>query len=130
MKSIRSLSYVGVLSMAFAGLLAGVPAEAASPRAMKIAQASGTEAALKKAIADLQKGTPDYDSMEVVLSTAVKQQIGVVVPRLKQLGALKSVAFQGQQNGADVYDVRFENGATVWMIALSPSGKIAGLLFQ
>jgi len=95
-----------------------------------LAQSSSTESALRTVIPQLQRGEPDYNNMEAMLRAAVKQQLPTITPRLKALGKIQSVAHEGVQNGADVYGVVFEGGATVWMIALSPNGKISTLYFQ
>ena len=49
---------------------------------------------------------------------------------LRALGALHAINYEGQQQGTDVYDVRFENGEPVWLISLSQDGKIATLLLN
>ena len=96
-----------------------------------LAQTSpATEARLRTIIGDLQRGSPNYEQMEPALRIAVRQQLPAMRGRLQSLGSLQKLSFEGQQNGADVYEVRFANGSTVWMIALSPDGKIAGLWFQ
>jgi CubicO group peptidase (beta-lactamase class C family) len=94
-------------------------------------QSPGTEAALRHAIDGLLKGTPDYTSMIPQLADSVRQQ----QPRLKanfaQLGALKSVTFKGVgPAGADIYEVKFEHGKTVWRIILGSDGKVEFLNFH
>jgi hypothetical protein len=46
---------------------------------------------------------------------------------LQHLDELQSVSYQGKEQGVDVYNVTFSNGAIVWMISLSPDEKIATL---
>lgn len=89
-----------------------------------------TKAKLQETIAQLQRGDPNFSQMEPALQLAVKQQLPLVRARLASLGPLQSLAFSGQQNGADVYDARFAEGSTVWTIQLAPNGKIATLWFQ
>ena len=89
-----------------------------------------TQSRLSGVIKQLQTGTPDYSQMEPMLAAAVQNQLPMVAARLQQLGALGSLTFVGQQNGADVYNVQFANGGAAWGIALSPAGKIAVLFFQ
>lgn len=95
-----------------------------------VAGESETKDILIETIALLQQGNPDYDNMEAVLRAAVKQQLPNVRRQLSALGDVVSVTYEGEQNGADVYGVEFENGANVWMIGLGPTGKISTLFFQ
>lgn len=98
---------------------------------LRLAQASRpTEKRLRKVIGELQGGSPNYEDMEPALRVAVRQQLPMVTPRLKGLGPVKSIRFEGEQQGSDVYDVQFERGGTVWMIGIAPSGKLAALWFQ
>jgi hypothetical protein len=90
----------------------------------------GTEGVLRKIIADLQRGAPDADSMEPALRSAVQAQAAATAAFLRSLGQLKQVEFVSAENGSDAYRVTFQNGATNWLIRMSPTGKIAGLLFR
>ena len=91
---------------------------------------SETEHRLRQVIGELHNGKPDYNQMEPTLQVVVRKQAETVMTKLQALGSLQSITYKGRQQGADVYDVRFENGETVWLISLSPEGKIASLLFQ
>jgi hypothetical protein len=44
---------------------------------------------------------------------------------MQDLGEIKSVSFAGRQNGGNVYDVRFAEGSSTWVLWLTPNGKIA-----
>src|SRR3954454_6579439 len=90
-------------------------------------QARDTEARLRQVIGQLQQGQPDYDQMEPALRAAVRQQMDVTTSMLRALGAVQAIAYEGQQQNADVYDIRFANGAAVCLISLSPEGKTATL---
>lgn len=89
-----------------------------------------TEAPLRKIITDLQQGAPDAGSMEPELGAAVQAQAAAISGLLKSLGKLQQVEFASAERGTDIYKVTFENGATNWMIRMSPAGKIAGLVFR
>ena len=93
--------------------------------------AEGSEAAVRKNIADVVAGTPDYDQMSAGLANATRQQLERLKPMLVSLGAVKSVTFKGvERNGADVYMVEFEHGQTEWRIVMAPDGKIDTLGFR
>src|SRR5689334_12292415 len=91
------------------------------------AEASETESRLRQAIGQLQQGQPDYDQMEPALRVAVRQQMDATASMLRALGAVQSITYEGRQQNADVYDVRFANGEAVWLIALSAEGRISTL---
>lgn len=93
--------------------------------------APGTEAALRRAIGELQRGEPDYDRMSPGLASATRQQLDGIKTLLGQLGPLKSVAFKTVgPGGGDVYTVTFEKGATEWSIVLGENGRIEGMGFR
>jgi uncharacterized protein len=89
-----------------------------------------TEGPLRKIIADLQQGAPDADSVEPALRSAVQVQAAATAAFLRSLGQLKQVEFVSAESGSDAYRATFQNGATNWLIRMSPTGKIAGLLFR
>lgn len=93
--------------------------------------AAGSEAAIRRDIAELLAGKPDYSQMSTGLADATRQQLPQFKTQLANLGALKSVAFLGvERNGADTYDVTFEHGATEWRIIMAPDGKIDSVRFR
>ncbi len=95
-----------------------------------MAHAFDTKARLVTVIAELKSGNPKYEQMEPMLRIVVRRQIAAWGARLQALGPLQSVSFEGEQDGADVYEVKFANGSTAWMIGIAPNGNIAALVFQ
>jgi cyanophycinase len=88
-------------------------------------------AAIRKNIADVAAGTPDYDAMSPGLAAATRQQLDGIRTLFANLGAVKSVTFKSvEQSGADVYVVEFEHGSTQWRIMMAPDGKIDMLNFD
>jgi hypothetical protein len=86
----------------------------------------GTEAALRRLIAGLTSGTPNYQEMSPTLAEATRQQLSNLHRGHADLGAVKSVQFLGVgRQGEDVYTVRHENGASHWRIALDAKGVIS-----
>jgi hypothetical protein len=98
------------------------------PRAIAL---PGTEALLRKLLGQIAEDKPDYDMLSAGLGNAVRQQMPVVQARLRDLGAIKAVAFvQPGTQGGDTYDVEFEKGALRWTLIPSPDGKkIEGAVF-
>jgi hypothetical protein len=97
---------------------------------VNLAHAFDTDARLRTVIAELKSGKPNYDQMEPMLRIMVRQQIAALVSRLQALGSLISLSFEGKQQNADVYEVKFTNGITAWMIGIAHNGKIDTLIFQ
>lgn len=93
--------------------------------------ASGTESELRRHIAEMQAGTPDYARMSPELADAVRATVATVQRLLKSLGAVQSVQFKSVgPAGGDAYEVKFEHGTAQWRIKLTPDGKIGTSFFN
>ena len=90
--------------------------------------APGTQASLRRYIASLEKGKPNYQEMTPDLAGSVRATLPTLLQLMAQFGPLKSIAFKSVDNhGMDVYDVAFENGKATWMISpLTADGKVYG----
>lgn len=90
---------------------------------------AGSEAALRKTIAALQAGVPNYADMTPLLQDLTRQQLPVLTVSLKDLGSVQSIEFRGVgESGADKYVVTHESAKkSQWLIQLNPDGKIATL---
>jgi len=84
-----------------------------------------SEAALRRLIEEVRKGTPNYELMSANLGAATRQQLPQLQSGLTQLGALKTLTFTGVgPAGPDIYVAKFENGALEYRIWMQPDGKI------
>ena len=106
------------------------PAPAAAEAPSDPAKVAAAETMLKKTIAAMQTGTPNYADMTSDLAEKVRAQAGNVLPLFQQLGALQTVSHVGAQDGAELFSVIFASAPTQWIIALNPEGKIVALLFR
>ncbi len=97
---------------------------------VNLAHAFDSGARLRTVIAELREGRPNYEQIEPMLRIALRQQITTWAARLQTLGAMQSLAYEGEQQGAAVYEVKFEHGTTAWMIGIAANGNIAVLVFQ
>jgi CubicO group peptidase (beta-lactamase class C family) len=89
--------------------------------------APGSEAALRKLIEGLRAGNPNYDQMSSNFAAITRQQLPQLQSTITDLGAIQSVTFKGVgPGGADIYQVKFEKGASECRISLGPDGKIEG----
>ena len=106
------------------------PAPPAAEAPSDPAKVAAAETMLKKTIAAMQTGTPNYADMTSDLAEKVRAQAGNVLPLFQQLGALQTVSHVGAQDGAELFSVIFASAPTQWIIALNPEGKIVALLFR
>ncbi len=107
--------------------IAAAPPAAAAAVAPDIAR---SEEALRAAIIAFQSGQVDYSVFSPNLAAQFRAEGPELAPRVKAYGALKSIAFVGQQDGADLFRVVFANQATDWVIAFDDNDLINGLLFR
>jgi len=91
----------------------------------------GSEATLRKLIADLASGMPDYEQMGPSMAKATREQLPKLKVKVTTFGAVQNVEFRGvSPTGWDMYEVRFQNGLVPWRIRLDAEGKIEGALMQ
>ena len=82
------------------------------------------EAAIRKLIAGIASGNPDYDSMSTQLADLTRQQIKGLQSWFMSLGALKTLEFQKvADSGADVYVAKFDGGEFVIEAGLDETGR-------
>ena len=93
---------------------------------------AGSEAALRKSIAAIQSGAPNYDDMAAPLQEAARRQEARLGPSLQAFGPVQAVEFKGVgPAGTDHYVVTYQSGKqSQWMIMLDADGKIYTLLVQ
>jgi len=90
-----------------------------------------TEPALRRDIAEVQLGQPNYENMSSGLAAATRQQMPQIKAMMAQFGAVNSVIFKGVgPGGADIYEVNFEHGSTEWGILMQSDEKVASVWFH
>jgi hypothetical protein len=91
---------------------------------------SGSEAALRKSVASIAAGAPNYADMSEPLQDAVRQQLPMFESFAKENGPLQSADFRGVTGtGADKYLVTYQSGKQLeFFITLDADGKISLLL--
>ena len=91
------------------------------------APAAGTEAALRRLVAGLASGSPDYDKLSPRFAEIVRRDLPRTQPLFASMGELRSVTFRGRgERGDDVYDLVFANGALTMSAALDADGRMIG----
>jgi serine-type D-Ala-D-Ala carboxypeptidase/endopeptidase len=93
--------------------------------------APGSEAALRRHVDEVRAGQPNYDLMSPGLATALRRQLVQIKETIDRLGAVQSTTFKSvAPNGADIFEIQFEHGATEWRILMESEQKIAGLNYR
>jgi hypothetical protein len=84
----------------------------------------GSEAAVRRMIAELISGQPNYELMSSGLQAATRQQLPGMQDMLRSLGELQSVTFAGIEGNGDRFELKFVNGTLNFMVLLDADGKI------
>lgn len=101
------------------------------PPAPRTAPRPGSEAALRKFIADIVAGTPDYSTMSPLGADATRALLPQLQQIYKDLGPLRSLTFtEVTLLDYDSYRAEFANGAAVYTILLAPDGTIAMMNYR
>ncbi len=85
----------------------------------------GSEAALRRFIAEAARGDPDYSRMGERLAATFRSQQGAAQAGLQSLGAIETVSFNSvDMAGNDLFDIQFANGGMRFFIGLDDAGKV------
>jgi DNA-binding CsgD family transcriptional regulator len=91
----------------------------------------GTEAALRRLVAGLASGSPDYDKLSPQFAGVVRRDLPMTHPLFSSMGELKSVTFLGRADmGDDVYNMVFAKGGVIMSASLDVDGRMTGGFFQ
>ncbi|QBX36942.1 hypothetical protein E4M02_04105 [Brevundimonas sp. S30B] len=88
------------------------------------------ERTLREVIAAAQSGEFDYSVFSDSLAVQIRAQSAQVTPLVQGFGALRSVTYAGEQQGADLFEVVFANAETQWIIGFDEDDKVGALLFR
>lgn len=87
---------------------------------------SASEPALRRLIAGLRAGDPNYQEMAAPLAEATRAQLPLLLEQLREAGAVQSIGFVGVGNGGvDVFGVQHEHRMLYWRIGLDPNGTLS-----
>jgi hypothetical protein len=88
---------------------------------------AGTEAALRRLVAGLASGSPDYDRLSPRFAEVVRRDLPRSHPLFSSMGELNSVTFRARgEMGDDVYDLVFAKGGVIMSAALDADGRMVG----
>ena len=86
---------------------------------------AGSEAAVRRSVAELQAGAPRYELLSPGLAELTRSQLPQLQAEVLAAGALQSVTFvEVAPRGEDVYDLKFSKAEWLWSILLDEDGKI------
>jgi DNA-binding CsgD family transcriptional regulator len=95
------------------------------------APTAGSEAVLRRLVAGLASGSPDYGKLAPQFAEVVRRDLPRTHPLFSSMGELKSVTFRGRgPMGDDVYDLVFAKGAVRMSVALDADGRMTGGMLQ
>ncbi|HKS55016.1 MAG TPA: hypothetical protein VJS12_07005 [Steroidobacteraceae bacterium] len=104
---------------------------AAGRRVKEQRAASGGEAMLRRVLASVASGKPDYAVMTADQVKDVREQLPELRTTMSALGALKAVRFQKVlESGIDHYVLEFEKGTADTAIELDRDGRLSGWWMQ
>ena len=126
---------LGLVLQPAASSQAGNNEVVARPEQLAIAPASaptpGTEAVLRRLVAGLASGSPDYNKLSPQFGEIVRRDLPMTHPMFSSMGDLKSVTFRGRgPRGDDVYDLVFAKGRMRMSVALDADRKMTGGMLQ
>ena len=88
----------------------------------------GTEAALRRVIAEFKRGEPDYALLSPAMAQAVRANLERIKARQAALGPLRTLAFKRTtSDGADIFIAAYEKGSAEVRIVVGPDGRIYDL---
>lgn len=85
---------------------------------------------LEAVIADAQDGSLDFSAFSADMTTRLRPVEADLTAAIQSFGELETIAHVGHQNGADMFEVRFESILTQWVIGFDVEDRIAVLLFR
>ena len=97
----------------------GTPAVRTTPQ-------QGSAAAVRRLLAEVAAGKPDYDLLAPALATRLREQLSKLQQDLLGLGELESITFLSvsTEDGADIYSVKLTNGLLRFRIRLDSRGRV------
>lgn len=81
-------------------------------------------------IEDARDGTLDFSAFSEDMTSRLRPVEADLTAAIQSFGPLETIAYVGRQNGADMFEVRFESILTQWVIGFDADDRIAVLLFR
>lgn len=92
---------------------------------------AGTENVLRRFVAGLAIGSPDYNILTPRFAEDVRRDLPMTQRLFSSMGELRSATFVGRgARGDDVYNLIFANGRVIMSAALDAEGKMMGGILE
>lgn len=122
---VAMISNSPVSSRAAVDLIVAAITSEKPPTAPRTEPREGAEAAVRRIIAEVARGEPDYSLMSEGLAGATRAQLPQIQPMLAALGPVKSITFKRVTlNNADVFDVKMASGSLSYTILFGEGGIV------
>jgi serine-type D-Ala-D-Ala carboxypeptidase/endopeptidase len=88
----------------------------------------GSEAATRRLVDQMQRKQVNYEQFTPEFAILARENASLVEGLIASMGALQSLTFKGVgPGGADIYEIKFDNGVIDWRIVLAPDAKVASV---
>ena len=85
----------------------------------------GSEAAVRRIIEELRRGSPNYDSIRTGFARQTRRQLADEQGAMVNMGALQSLTFKRVgPAGPNIFEAKFEKGIQEWRIWFNPEGVV------
>ncbi len=92
---------------------------------------AGSKEAILRGIADMQRGSPNYERMSPPLAARIRRQVFEGQAMMNALGTVESIFFRGVgPGGYDIYGVKFARGFAEFRILMAADGKAEDVIFR
>jgi len=92
---------------------------------------AGSKESILRGIADLQRGSPNYERMSPSLAAKIRRQAAELQTMMTAFGAVESIFFRGVgPGGYDIYGVKFAKGFAEFRFLMGADGKAAKLILH
>jgi len=109
-------------------IVAAISSTAAPASMSRTTPRDGSEATMRRFIAEAVRGDPDFSRMSERFAETFRKQQGAAQAGLQSLGEIESVKFDSVDvAGNDVFQVRFAAGTRLVFIGLDDAGKVTSI---
>jgi len=92
---------------------------------------TGSKESILRGIADMQRGSPNYERMSPALAARIRRQVFEGQAMMNALGTVESIFFRGVgPGGYDIYGVKFAKGFAEFRILMAADGKAEDVIFR
>jgi hypothetical protein len=92
---------------------------------------NGSKESILRGIADMQRGSPNYERMSPPLADKVRRHVAETQAMMNAFGAVESIFFRGVgPGGYDIYGVKFAKGFAEFRILMTADGKAEDVNFR